>query len=362
MAVTELNAAVTAGNMDTPTQALIEAIEMEIGELRAAIENKADGVDTTAATTEITSAEATLTDIRMRFAALLPDPDDPPARSTGNFADVTITRDATTDPQNPVWKITIPGFNAVHELPDADLSATHSWNSITSDDTRTGGSPGDVYAIAAYVKSRMNDNDTPGNSADDFLEFDDDDRMGFGAWVNNGSIEVDNTAYVPALIDGAAAIVGDDPAPATGRVYLGAKTGTATYDDGRVAAIVESVNAGGHYPTGGTVDLSADFDADTLSGIIILGEGTRILLPNSSITSSHEVTGTNAMLDRGGATTTEDVYGANTGTWNARFVHEGRWIVGDFDLEPYGTDKTIEDSDNNRIYVRYKGAFGAFEE
>ena len=34
MAVTELNAAVTAGNIDTPTQALIDAIDREIRELQ----------------------------------------------------------------------------------------------------------------------------------------------------------------------------------------------------------------------------------------------------------------------------------------------------------------------------------------
>ena len=347
MAVDELNAAVTAGNIDTPTQALIDAIDSEIRELQTAITNVADGVDTTAATTALNTAMTTRGTINTRFVNL-PDPDDSPARSTGNLAGVTITRDATTDPQNPVWKITIPGFNnAVHELPDADLSAIHSWNSITSDDTddtRTGGSAGDVYAIAVYGKLRDN-NGTP--------EFDGNDRMGFGAWVNNGSIEVDNTDYVPTLIDG----VGDGPA--IGRMYLDAKTGTATYE-GRVAAIVESVDAGGHYPTGGTVDLSADFGTNMIGGMINLGDGTGILLPDVSITSSHEVTGT-AMLNRGRATTTGDVNGANTGTWNARFVHEGRWIVGDFDLEPYGTDKTIADQGFD-LYQRYKGAFGAVEQ
>ena len=213
---------------------------------------------------------------------------------------------------------------------------------------------GDIYSIAVYGKSKD----------DNANDFDDEDRMGFGAWVEDSGIVVGNTNSVPALIAGVAAS-GDDPA--TGRMYLDAKTGTATYN-GRVAAIVESVNAG-HYPTGGTVDLNADFGNDMIGGSIRLREGTRILLPDSSITSSHEVTGT-AMLDRGGATTTGDVNGANTGTWNARFVHEGRWIVGDFDLEPYGTDKTIaddnetpgDDTDDFALYQRYKGAFGAVEQ
>ena len=351
-AVRELQAAVTAGDIPAPTQALINAIVRERTELETAITNAADEeVVTTEADALIVSSGITLTAIRARFAAP-PDPADPPARSTGNLANVEITRDAS-DSDNIVWKITIPGFNnAVHELPDADLSASHSWNSITSDDTRTGGSAGDVYAIAVYGKSRDN-NGTP--------EFDDVDRMGFGAWVNNGSIEVGNTDHVPVLIDGAAATNSTDP---TGKEYLKARiatAGSATYG-GEVAAIVESDLDGqgpydaGYFPQIGEVSLTANFGSTTtISGHVDI-QGDRIALSSGDMDSTnYTVSGQTELTDD-----RTDLSRFGTGNWDAGFVHEGKWIVGKFDLEINASDKNSATGDIN--YRQYKGAFGAVEQ
>ncbi len=360
MAVMELEAAVMAGNIDTPTQALIDAIDREIRELQAAIDNAAEGVDTTAAARALTTARTTRGTINTRFDNL-PDPN----AMLANRPTTEIEYDATANDGNGRWTIDISSGlgGASHEV---TVGLTHGWISVTSDTplvTKTGAATeiDEIYAIAVYGKSKD----------DDANDFDDEDRMGFGAWVSNSGIVVGNTSSVPPLIDGVAAS-GDDPA--TGRVYLDAKlagtTGTATYT-GDVAGITESDGDIGnnvydpqYVPWIGAVELTANLANNTLDGSITGKVGNPIptdIAFEGGVISNYMASGN---INNG--------QGEDSGDWNARFVHQGRWIVGDFDYQPNGTDTTFNlktEADSTAdpdpagfTYIRHRGAFGAVEE
>ena len=352
-AVMKLKDAVTDGDIPTPTQALIDKIEMEIRELQTAINSAASGVDTAAATALITSSSATLDTIRDRFASRAPTETTGTTSSTGtttgnnnnnnNEGDdgntgTTITRDGNQ------WKINLAGFSeAVHNLENDLLRGKQVWNHVTNDDdTRTGGKIDEVYSIAVYGKATL---DSEGNRI-----FDASDRMGFGAYVSDETspdascedrICVDTSAYVPEL-------------DATGTNYLSRKSSTAgfAYYQGRVAAIKETdinndANAyeAAYESLKGTVSLSAYFDTSVSIGGSARLDNQTILLENIDLNESYQTDS-----DSNGRAIINS--GDNPGSWNAGFVHEGEWVVGDFDIEPSGTDK-------NNDYIRYKGAFGA---
>ena len=365
-AVMELKDAVTAGDIPTPTQDLIDVIEKERMELQMAIDNAAPGVDTAAATELITSSNADLIRIRDKFASLTP-----PTETTGTTSSTgttgTTTTGTTTGNNNNnnnnegdggntgttitrdgnQWKINLAGFSeAVHNLENDLLRGKQVWNHVLNTDARTGGETDEVYSIAVYGKATL---DSEGNRI-----FDASDRMGFGAYVSDETspdascedrICVGTSAYVPEL-------------DATGTNYLSGKSSTAgfAYYQGRVAAIKEedgnndsenTTYEADYESLKGTVSLSAYFDTSVSIGGSARLDNQTILLENIDLNESYQTDS-----DSNGRAIVNS--GDNPGSWNAGFVHEGEWVVGDFDIEPSGTNK-------NNDYIRYKGAFGAVE-
>ncbi len=330
----------------------------------------ADGVDNTEAH-ELLVGDGTILSYTARLDAIRANvpgmPEQPEVLADRPTTEIEY--DATFDNGDGTmgrWTIDISSGlgGASHEVTVVD---THGWISVTSE---TSVAPGrgaentgnNIYAIAVYGKSK----DDAAN------DFDDDDRMGFGAWVSDSGIIVGNTDSVPVLIEGGAAIGGNDPAPATGREYLGAKTGTASYR-GDVVGITESdgditnpVYDPQYLPWIGEITLTADFDNNTLNGSISRGRHDD---PIPTDTIAFEEGAISNYMASGNINNGQS---EDSGDWNARFVHQGRWIVGDFDYQPNGTDTTLNTATENDstadpdpegfTYIRHRGAFGAVEQ
>ena len=271
--------------------------------------------------------------------------------STGNR--ITITQDRTVSGMPWILNTGISTNNNVahHEIP---LTADYAWIYVDNKEYqigqrpigRIGGTNDDRYSIAVYGKL----------TADSTPEFDDDDRMIFGSWVNDGMIVVDNTNYVPALTG-------------VGKMSLDEKikaddTPAVTYR-GKVAAMKEHdmdhLNAYSpeYIPLSGDVVLTANFASmqGDLSGSITFDSEEITLdskdLENYAVTEGRASINVNA--------------GTGTGTWNAGFVHDGLWIVGDFEVIVNPSHKMLEDPEENQPdvqnnYERYTGAFGAVEQ
>ena len=350
-AVMELKDAVTAGDIPTtPTQALIDKIEMEIRELQAAIKSAASGVDTADATELITSSNADLIRIRDKFASL-----PPPTEPTGTRTNPDIT-DPDLDGSNPVpdpdsstatapeiqikqnddddWILSVEGGGIgpyTHTLPQftQDLE-WYSDMSVSADN--------DTYSVYVYAK-------TKDPEPEDGPAWDDDNTMIIGAWVNSEGLHATNNADELVLGNiGLGYLRGKENLDAQGSDF------TSVSYSGRVAAIAEMGESDSlsYTPKTGTVDLSADF-MDTgkeLSGFISIGDEQNIILEAKAIEADYSIASGTAE----GAGTNDERTGE--GTWSANFVHEGGWIVGKFDWKP---------NDDNNMVNRYHGAFGATE-
>ena len=135
--------------------------------------------------------------------------------------------------------------------------------------------------------------------------------------------------------------------------------GTATYSGRAVGILEQDADADGAYIpsyTGlsggsGSVTLTATFasGANTLHGTISGIHSSDIMLNSQS---------SPATITSNGVSNGVIGTGANTGTWEAKFVHDGSWIVGDYDWEPNGPSANVDPGTENN-YERYKGAFGA---
>ncbi len=134
--------------------------------------------------------------------------------------------------------------------------------------------------------------------------------------------------------------------------------GTATYSGRAVGILEQDADADGAYIPSyigqvGTVTLTATFasGANTLHGTISDIHSSDIMLNSQS---------SPATITSNGVSNGVIGTGANTGTWEAKFVHDGSWIVGDYDWEPNGNAGKTQDADTDgNNYERYKGAFGA---
>ena len=372
-AAMELTTAVTAGDIPTPTQTLIDDITREISELQTAIDNAAQGVDTAAATALITSSKADLKRISDRFASLSrPTEPTDTTSSTGtttrnnNDIDnaemmdematnrITISQDIV----DPMPWILSPGFGTAHH--EISFEDGNNWIYVDNKERtdqrpigRRGGTDDDRYSIGVY--GGLND-----DSSSEFH------GMIFGAWVDEDGIKITDASYAPTLIDGVAAIDGN---PATGKMYLDEKlaetVGTVTYT-GDVAGITESDGAPNnvydpnYVPWIGAVRLTANLAHNTLEGSIT-GKVDNPPIPPGTIT--FEASPINNYMVSSGGISGLDTDGGETGNWNARFVHEGQWIAGDFDHQR-GTRPEIAEADPEADpvvfeYIRHRGAFGA---